>query len=156
MRPRSCIMTVRCTCFALTTGYNRYTKNYYTQGPDTMLPEKERGSGPAVAWHGLQRFLNHPNSGNRRLLALASMTGLEVLAMRIPYRSGSRPTGPQWYYNSCNRRRTTIEQKIRLGWTRKWLLRTFLSNGRRHGQTDVCSSRLAITVMAPGRATSGC
>ena len=129
---------------------------YCTHRPDTMLPGKEKGNDLAVAWHGLQRFLNHPNSGNRRLLALASVTGLEVLAMRIPYRSGSRPTGLQWYYNSCNRRRTTIEQKTRLGWTRKWLLWTFLSNGRRHGQTDVCSSKLAIIVMAPGRATSGC
>ena len=34
-------------------------------------------------------------------------------------------------------------QRTRLGWTRKWLLWTFSSNGRRHGQTDVCSSRLA-------------
>ena len=87
-------MTVRCTCFALTTGYNRYTKNYYTQGPDTMLPDKEKESDPAVAWHGLQRFLNHPNSGNRRLLALASVTGLEVLAMRILTGLVPGPLGP--------------------------------------------------------------
>ena len=33
---------------------------------------------------------------------------------------------------------------------------TFSSNGSRHGQTDVCSSRLATIVMAPGRATSVC
>ena len=71
---------------ALTTGYNRFTRNYCTHRPDTMLLGKEKGSDPAVAWHGLQRFLNHPNSGSRRLLALASVTGSEVLVMRIPYR----------------------------------------------------------------------
>ena len=111
---------------------------------------------PSSGWHGLQRTLNHPNSGSRRLLALASVTGLEVLVMRIPYRSGFRPTGPQWCYNSCSRRRITIVQKTRLGWTRKWLLRTFASNGKRHGQTDACSSRLAIIEMVPGRATLVC
>ena len=89
---------------------------------------------PSSGWHGLQRTLNHPNSGSRRLLALASVTGLEVLVMRIPYRSGFRPTGPQWCYNSCSRRR----------------------NGKRHGQTDACSSRLAIIEMVPGRATLVC
>ena len=94
-----------------------------------MLPGKEKGNDLAVAWHGLQRTLNHPNSGNHRLPALASVTGLEVLVMRIPYRSGSRPTGPQWCYNSCSRRRITIVQKTRLGWTRRRLLRTFSSNG---------------------------
>ena len=58
---------------------------------------------------------NHPNSRSHRLLALASVTGLEVLVMRIPCR-----------------------QITRLGWTRRWLLWTFASNGRRHVQTDVC------------------
>ena len=156
MRPRSCTMTARCICFALITGYSRYTRNYCTHRPDTMLPGKEKGNDPAVAWHGLQRTLNHPNSGSHRLPALASVTGLEVLVMRIPYRSGFRPTGPQWCYNSCSRRRITIVQKTRLGWTRRRLLRTFSSNGKKHGQTDVCSSRLAIIAMAPGRATFVC
>ena len=104
-------------CFALIIGYSRFTRNYC----DTMLPEKEKGNDPALAWHGLQRTLNHPNSGSHRLLALASVTGLEVLVMRIPYRSGFRPTGPQWC-NSCSRRRITIVQKTRLGWTRRRLL----------------------------------
>ena len=70
-----------------------------------MLPEKEKGSDPAVAWHGLQRFLNHPNSGNRRLLALASVTGLEVLAMRIPYRWVGG-WGPR--YLACKRERGPV------------------------------------------------
>ena len=100
--------------------------------------------------------LNHPHSGSHRLPTLASVTGLEVLVMRIPYRSGFRPTGPQWCYNSCSRRRITIVQKPRLGWTRRRLLRTFASNGKKHGQTDVCSSRLAIIEMVPGRATFVC
>ena len=132
------------------------TRNYCTHRPDTMLPGKEKENDLAVAWHGLQRIRNHPNSGSHRLLARASVTGLEVLVMRIPYRSGFRPTGPQRCCNSCNRRRIVIVQRTRLGWTRKWLQWTFSSNGRRHGQTDVCSSRLAIIVMAPGRATSVC
>ena len=85
-------------------------RNYCTHRPDTMLPGKEKENDPAVAWHGLQRIPNHPNSGSHRLLALASVTGLEVLVMLIPYRSGSRPTGPQWCYNSCNRRRIAIAQ----------------------------------------------
>ena len=46
--------------------------------------------------------------------------------------------------------------RLRLGWTRRRLLRTFSSNGKKHGQTDVCSSRLAIIAMAPGRATFVC
>ena len=33
-------------------------------------------------------------------------------------------------------------QKTRLGWTRRRLLRTFSSNGKKHGQTDVCSSKV--------------
>ena len=79
-----------------------------------------------------------------------------VLVMLIPYRSGFRPTGPQWCYNSCNRRRIAIVLKTRLGWTKRRLLGIFASNGKRHGQTDVCSSRLAIIEMAPGRATFVC
>ena len=62
-------------------------RNYCTHRPDTMLPGKEKGNDPAVAWHGLQRTLNHPNSGGHRLLALASVTGLEdfflLLAARV-------------------------------------------------------------------------
>ena len=88
MRPRSYTMTVRCTCFAPITGYSRFTRNYCTHRLDTMLPGKEKENDPAVAWHGLQRILNHPNSGSHRLLALASVTGLEVLVMLTPYRSG--------------------------------------------------------------------
>ena len=114
MRLRSCTMTARCICFALIIGYSRFTRNYCTHRPDTMLPEKEKGNDPAVAWHGFQRTLNHPSSGSHRLPALASVTGLEVLVMRIPYRCGFRPTGPQWCYNSCSRRRITM-QKTRLG-----------------------------------------
>ena len=156
MRPRSCTMTVRCTCFAPIIGYSRFTRNYCTHRLDTMLPGKEKESDPAVAWHGLQRIPNHLNSGSRRLLALASVTGLGVLVMLTPCRSGFRPTGPQWCYNSCNRRRIAMVQITRLGWTRRWLLWTFASNGKRHGQTGVCSSRWAIIEMAPGRATSVC
>ena len=156
MRPRSCTMIVRCICYAPITGYSRSTRNYYIHRPDTMLPGKEKENDPAVAWLGLQRIPNHPNSGSHRLLAPASVTGLVVLVMLIPYRSGFRPTGPQWCYNSCNRRKIAIVLKTRLGWTRRWLVRIFASNGKRHGQTDVCSSRLAIIEMAPGRATFVC
>ena len=101
-------------------------------------------------------YAKPPNNGDRGLLARVSVTGLEVPVMRIPYRSGFLPTGPQWCCNSWKRRRTDIVQRTRLGWTRKWLQRTFPSNGRRLGPTDVCSSRSAIIGMAPGRATSGC
>ena len=41
-----------------------------------MLPGKEKENDPAVAWHGSQRILNHPNSGSHRLPAPASVTGL--------------------------------------------------------------------------------
>ena len=116
----------------------------------------EKENDPAVAWLGLQRILNHPNNGSHRLLAPASVTGLGVPVMLIPYRSGFRPTGLQLCYNSCNRRKIAIVQITRPGWTRRWLLRIFASNGKRHGQTDVCSSRLAIIEMAPGRATFVC
>ena len=108
---------------------------------------------------GLARVAAYPKPPKQRkpsASGTASVTGLEVLVVRIPYRFGFRPTGPQWCYNSCNRRRIVIVQITRLGWTRRWLLWTFASNGRRHGQTDVCSSRLAIIEMAPGRATSVC
>ena len=140
-------MTARCICFAPIIGHSRFTRNHCTHRPDTMLPGKEKGNDPAVAWHGLQRPLNHPNSGSHRLLAPASVTGLEVLVMRIPYRSGFRP---QWCYNSCSRRRITIVQKTRLGWTRRRLLRTFASNGKKHGQTDVCrAEKLQLSVLLP-------
>ena len=124
--------------------------------PDTMLPGEEKESDPAVAWLVLQHVLGHPKSGSHRLLAPASVTGSVVLVMLIPYRSGFPPTGPQWCYNSCNRRRIAVALKTRLGWTKRRLLRIFASNGKRHGQTDVCSSRLAIIEMAPGRATFVC
>ena len=156
MRPRSCTMTVRCIYFAPITGYSRFTRNYCTHRPDAMLPGNVKENDPAVDWHGLQRMPNHPNNGGRRLLARVSVTGLEVPVMRIPYKSGFLPTGPLWCCNSCKRRRTDTGQRTRLGWTRKWLQRTFPSNGRKLGLTDVCSSRSAIIGMAPGRATSGC
>ena len=135
---------------------SKIRSGHCTHRPDAMLPENVKENDPAVAWHGLQRMPNHPNSGGRLLLARVSVTGLEVPVMRIPYRSGSLPTGPQWCCNSCKRRRTDTVQRTRLGWTRKWLQRTFPSNGRRLGPTDVCSSRSAIIGMAPRRETSGC
>ena len=144
MRPRSCTMTVRCIYFAPITGYSRFTRNYCTHRPDAMLPGNVKENDPAVAWHGLQRMPNHPNNGGRRLLARVSVTGLEVPVMRIPYRSGFLTTGPLWCCNSCKRRRTDTVQRTRLGWTRKWLQRTFPSNGRKLGLTDVCSSWSAI------------
>ena len=101
-------------------------------------------------------YAKPPKQRSRRLLARASVTGLEVPVRRIPYRYGFLPTGPQWFCNSCRRRRTNTGQSTRLGWTRKWLQLTFPSNGRRLGPTDVCSSRSAIIGMAPGKATSGC
>ena len=112
---KSCTMTVRCTCFAPITGYSRFTRNYCTHRLDTMLPGKEKENDPAVAWQGLQRIPTHPNSGSHRLLALASVTGLEVLVMLTPYRSGFRPTGmdqevapvdirKQWQEARANRR----------------------------------------------------
>ena len=54
MRPRSCTMTVRCTCFAPITGYSRFTRNYCTHRPDTMLPGNVKENDPAVAWQGFQ------------------------------------------------------------------------------------------------------
>ena len=89
---------------------------------------------------GLVRVAAYPKPPKQRK-PLASGTSfsdwIEVLVMRIPYRSGFRPTGPKW----CYRRR---------------LVRTFASNGKKHGQTDVCSSRLAIIEMVPRRATFVC
>ena len=68
-------MTALCICFALITGYSRYTRNYCTHRPDTMLPEKEKGNDPAVAWHVLQRtfFFGHScarcnNSGSHGVM----------------------------------------------------------------------------------------
>ena len=49
MRPRSYTLTALCICFALITGYSRYTRSYCTHRPDTMLPEKEKGNDLAVA-----------------------------------------------------------------------------------------------------------
>ena len=111
---------------------------------------------PSSGLARLLRMPNHPNNGDRRLLARVSVTGLEVPVMRIPYKSGSLPTGPLWCCNSCKRRRTDTVLRTRLGWTRKWLQWTLPSNGRKLGLTAVCSSRSAIIGMAPGKATSGC
>ena len=89
-------MIVRCICYAPIIGYSRSIRNCSTHRPDTMLPGREKESDPAVAWLELQHILGHPKSGSHRLLAPASATGLVVLVMLIPYRSGFRPTGPQW------------------------------------------------------------
>ena len=115
--------------------------------------EGERESDPAVAWPVLQHTLGRPRSGSHQLLAPAFVTGLVVFAMRTPCRYGFRPTGPQWYSNSYNGRRIAIVLKTLLGWTRRRLLRIFSSNGRRQGQTDVCSSRFE---MVTGKATFVC
>ena len=102
MRPRSCTMTVRCTCFALITGYSRFTSNYCTHRLDAMLPGNVKENDLAVAWHGLQRIPNHPNSG--RLGFWHEFHGwIGGSCMRIPYRSGFRPSESQWCCNSCNR-----------------------------------------------------
>ena len=115
-RPRSCTMTVLCIYYAPITGYSRFTRNYCTHRPAAMPPGNVKENDPAVAWYGLQHMPNHPNSGGRRLLARASVTGLEVPVRRIPYRYGFLPTGPQWFCNSCRRRRTNTGQSTRLGW----------------------------------------
>ena len=62
---------------------SRFTRNYCTHRPAAMPPGNVKENDLAVAWHGLQRMPNHPN---RRLLARASGTGLEVPV-----------TGPQWW-----------------------------------------------------------
>ena len=64
-------------------------------------------------------------------------------------------TRDQWYSNSYNGRKIAIVLKTLLGWTRR-LRRIFSSNGRRQGQTDVCSSRLATIEMVAGKATFVC
>ena len=133
--------------------YSRFTRNYCTHRPDSMLPGNVKENDPAVDWHGLQRMPNHPNNGGRRLLARVSVTGLEVPVMRIPHKSGFLPTGPLW---CCNMQKKEDNYRAENpSWmTRRRLLRTFSSNGEKHGQTDVCSSRSAIIWMAHGRATS--
>ena len=115
-RPRSCTMTVLCIYYAPITGYSRFTRNYCTHRPAAMPPGNVKENDPAVAWHGLQRMPNHPNSGGRRLLARASVTGLEVPVRLIPYRYGFLH---QWCCNSCRRRRTNTGQSTRRGWMRK-------------------------------------
>ena len=60
------------------TGYSRFTRNYCTHRPATMLPGNVKENDLAVAWHGLQRMPNHPNSGGRRFLARVSVTGLDT------------------------------------------------------------------------------
>ena len=81
-------MTVLCIYYAPITGYSRFTRNYCTHRPAAMPPGNVKENDPAVAWHGLQHMPNHPNSIGRRLLARASVTGLEVPVRRIPYRYG--------------------------------------------------------------------
>ena len=78
-------MTVRCIYFASITGHSRFTRNYCTHRPAAMLPRNLKENDPAVAWHGLQRMPNDPNSGGRRLLARVSVTGLEVPVRRTPW-----------------------------------------------------------------------
>ena len=109
--------------------------------------ERKRPSGLAR----VAAYPKPPQQRSHRLPALASVTGLEVLVMRIPYRSGFRPTGPQWCCNSCSRRRITIVQKTRLGWTRRRLLRTFSSNGNATSIAGVFRQKGA----APWRITRG-
>ena len=72
--------------------------------------------------------------------------------MRMPCRSGFRPTGP-----SGTQQLQRKENSYRIeNPTRRRLLRIFSSNGRRQGQTDICSSRLGTVEMVPGKATFAC
>ena len=70
--------------------------------------------------------------------------------------SFAEAAGVAGHSNSYNGRRIAIVLKTLLGWTRRRLRRIFSSNGRRQGQTDVCSSRLATIEMVTGKATFGC
>ena len=139
MRPRSCTMTVLCIYFAPITGYSRFTRNYCTHRPGAMLPGNVKENDPAVAWQGLLRMPNHPNNGDRRLLARVSVTGLEVPVMRIPYKYGFLPTGPLWCCNSFKRRRTDTVLRTRLGWVGGWGPR-YLVQKRERGPVRVPSS----------------
>ena len=47
---------------APTTGSSRFTRNYFTHRPTAMPPGNVKENDLVVAWHGLQRMLNHPNS----------------------------------------------------------------------------------------------
>ena len=109
MTPKSSMMTGRCICYAPTTGYNPSIRNCYIHRPVTMRQGQEKGIDPAVAWPVSLHTLGHPRNGNHLLLAPDFVTGLVVFAMRILCRCGFRPTGPLWYYTSCNTRRIPIE-----------------------------------------------
>ena len=107
---------------------------------------------------GLARVAAHPRPPKKRKPSVAPdfVTGLVVFAMRILCRCGFRPTGPLWYYTSCNTRRIPIELPTHLGWTRRRLRLILRSSGRRQGPTGECSSRWATTEMATKKATSVC
>ena len=155
-REKSSMMRERCICYAPTTGYSPSIRNCYIHRPDTMRQGQEKGIDLAVVWHVSPHTLGHPRNGNHPLLAPDFVTGLEVFAMRILCRCGFQPTGPQWFYNSCNIRRIAIVLPTHLGWTRLRLLLISESSGRRQGPTGVCSSRSATTEMVTEKATFVC
>ena len=131
-------MTVRCTCFAPITGYTRSIRNYCTPRPDTMLPENVKENDPAVAWLGLQRIPNHPNSGGTcyadTLQVWFPAHWAPVVLQQLQKKEDRyRAENPSWM----------DEEEAPADIPKQW-------------QEDVCSSRSAIIGMAPGRATSGC
>ena len=156
MRPKSSMMRERCICSAPITGYSPSTRNCCTHHPGTMRQGQEKGNDPAVDWHVSPHTLDHPRNGNLPLLVPDFVTGLEVFAMQIPCRYGFQPTGPQWSYTSCNKRRIITALPAHPGWTRLRLHLISESSGGKQGPTGVCSLKLATTKMVTEKVTFGC
>ena len=109
-----------------------------------MLPGKEKGSG-------LARVAAYPKPPKQHKPSASGLTDRIVGTcfadtLQVPFPAHRAPVVLQQLQQKEDNYR--VENP---SW--RWLLRTFASNGKRHGQTDVCSSRLAIIEMVPGRAT---
>ena len=72
-RPRSSTVHLLCS---------NYRIHHCTHHSAAMLLGNVKENDPSVAWHGLQRVPNHPNSGGRGLLVRVSVTRLEVPVRR--------------------------------------------------------------------------
>ena len=116
MTPKSSMMRGRCICYAPTTG-PIYQELLHSSSQCDKDRERNRPSS------GLARVAAHPRPPKKRQPSASGTRfyGLVVFAMRILCRCGFRPTGPLWYYTSCNTRRIAIELPTHLGWTRRRL-----------------------------------
>ena len=147
MRPKSCTMIERCICSALIIGYNPSTRSCSTHRPDTTRPGKGKESG-------LARVAAHPRPPKKRKPSASGTSFCDWIG-GICYADTLQVWFPAHWAPVVLQQLQQKEDSYRAE-NPSWMDQEeapadiLTSNGRRQGQTDVCSSRLAIIEMVTG------